>query len=327
MRPSDQTDLITPDTTKEEPAPPVALSLPVDTPPEQHKRSLGLKLFDVGLYPLITNVGVFAISVAATYLTTKGGEKDAAGKLVYGKTGEFFQKRGDWLVSKFKNMGMSEKSADMSKMVFFSFADGSLLAPVVKMFEDRREKIGKWVDSKLGTTPDDPEVYKSEPKQSWGSVLGGRAATAVTVVSTAVALDKTGLNDKLFREPGIKMGEWIKSKPNLAKKFGKLDVGEISKVSLFEGFYTSVCTAGLYFSSRFIARKFNKHEEMHKTEAVTLPAPLPVDATADAKNEQETPIVRTFAHEGLKPTRRETVGSSHVQRVENRPLEGVQIGA
>ena len=59
------------------------------------RRTPGLKLFDFLLYPVFTNIGVFGISVAATYLTTRGGDRDAAGNLIYGKTGEFFQKRGD----------------------------------------------------------------------------------------------------------------------------------------------------------------------------------------------------------------------------------------
>lgn len=330
------------------------------------KRSTGLRVFDVMLYPLITNVGVFVISVAATYLTNKGNvtnfgrqlvsEKDLlldaakqtseeltksgsqqvvqktasllpGEKLVYGKTGEFFHKRGAWLVEKFKGMGMEEKTANMSKMVFFSFADGSLLAPVVKLLEDRRERIGKWIDKKLGSEPDDPSVYKSEPKQSWLSVLGGRAATAAIVVNTAVALeakvmrntrpelikgDKMSLNDKLFHVPGIDLGNWINKNPGVKKVFGKHDAADIAKVSIFEAVYTSICTAGLYFSSRLFARKITAHKEK-KLAAQQAKDDALLPATASTSNTSSQDL-QPVEHEWTSRVQRPASG--HLAQVE-----------
>lgn len=227
-------------------------------------RTFGLRAFDAALYPGITNVGVFLTSVAATYLTNKGGLRGANGELVYGRLGEFFQKRGDWLRDKLTQTGMSHEAADTAKMVVFSFADGSLLAPVVKGFEDRREQIAHGIDRLVGTEPEDMSVYRAEPKQSWGSVLGGRLITAIPVVLTATTLEKThltfngernNLNHHLFYKPGIQLGEWIKARPQIAKHFGRHDVSDISRVTFFEAFYTSVCTAGLYLTSRFIASR------------------------------------------------------------------------
>jgi hypothetical protein len=218
-------------------------------------------------------------------------------------------------------MGMTHKSADMSKMVFFSFLDGSLMAPLVKMFEDRREKIGRWIDKKCGTTPSDQDVYKAEPKQSWTSVLGGRAATAAIVVNTAVALNKTGLNDKLFIEPGIKMGEWLKTKPKVAKAFGKYDVGELSKVSLFEAFYTSVCTAGLYFSSRLFARKLNKHKEFKELAAESnIQQPIQ-DESSDASSlnyNSQTAHSQAWATDDLRNKQRVATPKSHGEHALSR---------
>lgn len=223
------------------------------------------------LYPVINNIGVFLVSVAATYLTAKGGEKLPSGVLKYGKIGEWFQKRGDWLVKKFEGMGMTHGQADMSKMVAFSFIDGSALAPVVKVVEDHREHIAKKIDDIVdGKNKHDEEVYRAEPKQSWLSVLAGRGLTAGIVVPTAVALDKTGFNDKLFIEPGKKMGEWAAKTPKIAKIFGKLDVRELGKIGIFEAVYTSICTAGLYVSSRFIAKHSDKkqHEKEEKLKGI-----------------------------------------------------------
>jgi hypothetical protein len=198
--------------------------------------------------------------------------KDEEGNLIYGKTGQFFQERGDWLVKKFEGLGMNHNSADMAKMVFFSFADGSLIAPFVKLFEDRREKIGRAIDRTIGQEAD-AAVYAAEPKQGWLSVLGGRLATVSIVVPTAVLLDRLGLNDKLFKNPGLKVGQWIESKPELAKHFGNLDIPEVSKIGFFEFFYTSVCTFGLYVSSRFFARMGARGKE-EPTPPATTTAPL-----------------------------------------------------
>jgi len=233
-------------------------------PEKTQRRTAGLRLFDIVLYPIFTNIAVFAISVAATYLTTKGND--------HGKIGAFFQKRGDWLVKKFKGMGMTHGQADMSKMVFFSFVDGSIMAPFIKLLEDRREKIGQWFDDKLGTKPVDNGAYEAEPKHSWLSVLGGRFTTAAIVVPTAVAMDKAkvadtlnpgqkiNLNEKFFNRPGARLGEWMSKQPGIAKWFGKLDAKEIMRIAAFEIFYTTVCTAGLYFTSRRIARYTHRND-------------------------------------------------------------------
>lgn len=271
------------------PAIPARADQDVTTPftphtPKQHKRSVGLRAFDAFLYPFLNNTGVFVISVIATYLTNKGGAHPVTGELPFGKTGEFFFKRGEWLKGKFTGMGMSEKAADMSKMVFFSFADGTLLAPIVKLFEDRREKIASWIDNRLGTTPTDPAVYKAEPKQTWGSVLEGRLATSLIVVPTAVVLSKAGLNQVLFEKPGIKLGEMVAQRPKVAKLFGKLDIPEVFRVSAFEAFYTTVCTGGLYFISRLLARRHDQKIETQNEQLAlgTQPATLALEAPTPA---------------------------------------------
>ena len=267
---------------------------------EQKKtpRTPGLKIFDVLLYPIITNFAVFGLSVAATYLTNKGGMRTAEGKLVYGKVGEFFHKRGEWLKDKFNGMGMTESQADMSKMVAFSFIDGSLMAPVVKAFENRREHIGRAIDKKLGTCPDDDSAYDAEPKQSWLSVLGGRLATVAIVVPTAIALDKTGLNDRLFTQPGKRFGQYLATKPNIAKRFGALNIPELGKIGAFEAFYTSVCTTGIYFTSRMIAG-WSKKKENKQEHQITAPENTPAtpvsDNTAPVENADVNEPIRSFA--------------------------------
>lgn len=226
--------------------------LPPEAQPDK-PRTLGLKLFDFFLYPVLFNTLVFGASVGATFLTRHGDH--------YGWWGTKIKNRGDWLSGKFRDwFKMGPESAEMSKMVFFSWFDGSLLAPVVKFFEDRREVIGCWLDHKFGTKPEDLSVYDKEPKQSWLSVLTGRFTTAAVVVPTAYLLDKKGWNNTIFTKPGEKFGGWLAKKPAFARRFEPDTLKSLMGIGVFEAFYTTVCTAGLYFSSRFIARVTGKKE-------------------------------------------------------------------
>lgn len=279
------------------------------TSTHQH-RTKGLKLFDAFLYPFLTNFGVFFTSVVATYLTSHG---DKTG----GHLGKFFFKRGQWLTNQMTTkLHWSPGTADMAKMVTFSFLDGSLMAPLVKMLEDRREKFARRIDAILGTKPEDESVYAAEPKQSWLSVLGGRLGVVSIVVPTAVALDKTGLNEKLFSEPGRKTGEWIARNPDIAKPFGKLDIPGLFKTVFFEFFYTSVCTTGLYFSSRFIAKL--RRKPSNEADKNTVPAANSSDE-AQAKNpaQEETPAEGKFTRAvGRKDMTPKEKPASQVERYE-----------
>lgn len=260
-----------------------------DEPAFEHwlHRTPGLKIFDIGLYPILTNFAVFAVSVAATYLTAYG---DKTG----GKIGRWFFDRGTWFKNHAMRMGMDEKHADGMKMVAFSFLDGSIMAPAIKILEDHREEIAKSIDDTLGTRPADDSVYQAEPKQSWGSVLGGRVVTLSAVLPTAIAMGKLGMkdgkwlwnktpnnpgfssmNDMVFTNPGVELGKQIEANPNLAKHFHGLNIPVLMGVSIFEAFYTSLCTAALYVSSRFIASQRN---DVVDAQPVAPNAPLARDA-------------------------------------------------
>ena len=91
-----------------------------------HGRSKGLWILDAVLYPVVNNALVFGLSVVATYLTKRGGDLKDDGTLKYGEVGKFFNKRGVWLENQFQEKAnMSAGQADMAKMGFFSFPDGT----------------------------------------------------------------------------------------------------------------------------------------------------------------------------------------------------------
>jgi hypothetical protein len=257
------------------------------------ERSFGLKAFDVFLYPFVTNTGVFVTSVFFTYLTNRGSHFGTAGSKVR-QFGELVEKRGTWLRGKLMDMGMPEPVANNVKMVFWSFADGTLLAPVIKNFEDNRENIAQKIDQLAGTEPDDPAVYTAEPKQSWKSVLGARMLTAGIVAPTAGALNNVrfrmlgeynDLNYHLFTRPGIALGNELKENAALVRRFGKENIEEVANCTFFEAFYTSVCTAGQYYFSRWIASD-------------KKPAAMDTDHGTQPHQQIHTP-----EHEGTLPSR------------------------
>jgi hypothetical protein len=269
---------------------------PVSNPQHtKQKSTFGIKVFEGVLYPLLANTAVFAISVGFTYLTK------------HGKEGGFFRSRGEetvkWfegansikLGNPFKNnetllglknifkdknhllefktpVKLSPESADMAKMILYSFVDGSAVAVLVALAENYSIPISKWIDKKAGTQPPDDSPYEAHAKhpQTLSTIALGRLATAGIVIPTAVALDKTrfkalgnrSLNDVLFHTPGEKLGEYVNThvpqfKESIAKIWPKdlppLDLPYLGKTVLFEAFYTSVCTLGLYGSSRVLA--------------------------------------------------------------------------
>ncbi|MFZ4541798.1 MAG: hypothetical protein ACOYNL_08345 [Rickettsiales bacterium] len=267
------------------------------------KRTVGLWLVDTLIYPVVNNFGVFGISVAATYLT-KHGWPEGEGKKIHPwlkSIGNVMRARGEKLEAGFrKYLAMSESQADMSRMVFFSFFDGTFIAPFVKLLEDRREGMAQSIDSALGTKPKDESVYDAEPKQTWRSVIEGRLLTSAIVVPTAVMLDKKGLNDKWFHNPGIETGHKIYVKhPAAAKKIasflGKGKAPELFKTVYFEAFYTSVCTAGLYIISRTLARKHSPQEFTTPLPPDLPPIPAPILLTAQEPAMEAKPQAKITA--------------------------------
>jgi hypothetical protein len=292
-------------------APPLAAQASVAQPTDRTpiKRTAGMKLFDFFLYPVLTNLAVFAISVAATYHShqkapdwgiktpqwaTNLHEKYGQTPLKYATQpllatykalkGNPLKERGN-VVRGWVQPFLGEKAAAALVMLFFSFVDGTLMIPVVKLFENNRVPITQKLDKLMATTPDDPSVYKAEPKQSWASIMGGRASVFAIIMSVfygmkqpltsvpgllplldrhlgatlkklAVPFEpKDSFNDLLFHKPGRVVGNWLEKNNILGipKKFPNVKLPLLAEVSFFEFFYTSVCTAGLYGISRFYA--------------------------------------------------------------------------
>jgi len=166
------------------------VSNPVDT---SAPRTPGQKAFDLGLYPLLANIGVFALSSYVTYHS--GFNQNKA---------NWFVKRSSWFKNQLTKVPAMAENPGMARnlnMVIWSFIDGSLLSPVVAAFESKRQPISRWIDEKMGTTPEDKTVYDKEVQRNWQDVLKARAATFAFVIGTYFAL-----NAKVFPRS---MGEGV----------------------------------------------------------------------------------------------------------------------
>jgi hypothetical protein len=252
---------------------------------EKPERTFGLKAVDGLIYPIINYGGVFALSVGSLYLGKHGAEvadyfddiakNHADDKLISGVSliaswgAENFQKRSsgidNWLVD---NVGMNQQSAEVTRMVVTSFVDGCFFLPAVKWLEDRRIGLAKAIDNVAGTRPDTDAVYEAEPNKTWGDLIIGRAATAAIVVPTAVILDKVPiniggnnqpLNQYLFYDQADNVQNFLQQNiPSITEKLTEEQLNTISQNVLFEGFYTMVCSVGLWGASSFLA---NNHKE------------------------------------------------------------------
>lgn len=304
------------------------------------KRTPGLRILDNLLYTVLNNTAVFAVSVAATYITQNKNK-------TYDGFAGWLQKRGDRFVNYAMKKGMSKNSAENASMVAFSFIDGSIMAPVVKIAEDYREPLAKKIDEALGTVPNDLSVYDAEPKQSWGSMLMGRITTLGAVLPIAVTLDKIGkhstgewgikgthgkdpqfkdLNTSLFRDPGLKLGEQLQKKfPSLNTRFNNTPL--LFRTTLFEAFYTSVCTAGLYVGSRFFARKEKARSEhalqrsQHSMADDALNVSESPYTSAEQTKNQHALTVEQDSSNAVPLTRVDHI--SHANRIEQLPAHAV----
>lgn len=325
-------------------------------------RTTGMWLTDTLIYPLVTNPAVWAVSVAASYLTERGGDKvllkeiknetkeamtvfaNHEGTLIqktvqpgetigteyqrkYGWFGEQMAKRGAWLDKQYMKLNVTEKQAQMGRLATFSFLDGCLLEPVTSELEDRRTQISHGIDKVLGTEAKDKSVYDDELYRSDTSLLTGRALALSVVLPTALYLGKSrgndaqgkeipSFNDRLFNNPGLKIGERVDeilekglenhaaptvkdklyhaaaaSAQGLDKLTGtKLNKPALFKMVIFEAFYTSICTAGLYLASKIFANPMK--DEMPQTlEKLHLePKSSPKDTAQPASDKPKTRI-------------------------------------
>lgn len=242
---------------------------PLPKQEEHKKRTTGNVVFDLLVYPSIAFGAVFAFSIWMLHTTKFGNGKfrQKYDSVVEG-TAKWF---GETLF-KGQSAEALHKKADNYISVLVSFAAGTVLIAPIKILEDYRGRISHKIDKFFDSEPRDPSHYLQEPRQSWASVMGGRAITFGTVLGLATLAGKhinrgaDHVADKIAWE--------YKQHWNVrATKAQVKNVKSWSFVSAFEGFYTALCAALIYVFSRGLASKFNKEEEELAKAAKTDTAP------------------------------------------------------
>jgi hypothetical protein len=312
------------------------------------KRTFGLWAVDTLIYPVITHFGVFAVSVWASYVSnfrnkTDVNPNDSFLKRAHSHAANWMKDRTEKYYDKpLERMGFNPESeaAKTFKMVLFSFVDGCFVAPFTKLLEDRREAMAKRIDKAFGIKPEDESVYAAEPKQTWGSVLLGRAKTAAIIVPIAAALQKfsvtsapRGFDVRITEDgDGLKnlnqsflgaFGRWMqrnvmdrgarhfsaidKFQKSLTTPDGSNPGEKFSYTLAFETFYTAVCTFCLYAFSRGIARK--KDAKKHEAE----------ERLAAAHSRQDSAEAKSAPHVDVKKQAEpESVVAEKVERADWR---------
>ncbi|MBV8939281.1 MAG: carbohydrate kinase family protein [Alphaproteobacteria bacterium] len=213
-------------------------------------RTRGQKAFDFILYPLLANIGVFALSTFVTYHSNFNQNKANP-----------FVKRSSWFkdqLTKVPVLAENPKMARNLNMIVWSFLDGSLMAPVVAAFESKRQPISRWIDEKLDSVPEDASVYDKEVQRSWQDVIKARAATFALVMATYFTFNaKTfphsaqkgilaevspgsgvferetveSINGFVFDIPGKKIGGWLTRIPSVRNWAQKLSDNQLKNMA------------------------------------------------------------------------------------------------
>ena len=270
---------------------------------KQHARlkrsTFGLEVFDKVLFN-VANIGVFALSVFATYKTNLAND------------GNWLQKRTDKFI-KFLTEGKAVKSvlgknidedtARNFNMILWSFGDGIIALPFIAALKKQRATIGECIDTIFGMVPENKEVYKNQPEEGAKSVFLGRVAAFCSVMPTFFLLNSKdrkdpasfSLNDVLFKKPAT----WI-TENNVAgirtflenKQFNSKQVEGLVETGVFETFYTTLCTWVLFVVSPITARFDREQREKEEAQkpANNIAGFQRRNETAGEENTQETTV-------------------------------------
>ena len=258
------------------------------TPPAEpkktapHKKTSGELIFDRTVY---TGVGFVANEISSMII---------ADELRYGKGKKFFDKASEVAANLYKKnkadyfgkiITPKAQAANMLE-VGALLIGGTLLVVPMKWLEDRKaglvEKLNHAMDKVRGRNPNDEriklrdqevaEVIACQPKQSWTSLLIGRALAVVSnmfILSNTVFAEPRASQIKDWSEDKItkgtvKLDQMLGNKPNSAlkkmmgdpaKSFEERRFPRYARILSIETLYTLASSAVLEIASKFMAKK------------------------------------------------------------------------
>lgn len=246
-----------------------------------HQTSKGEKLFDWLVYGGIAGLGVLVATVPIAYWSKYSGGKKAF----------------EWAERRLAKSGIDPRSAHEMVMTTALMQGGNLALIPIKMAENNKAQIVSGMNKALG----EPDTYcevKSEPDQTWGSLIKSRLVAWGAVFASLKAASSM-LGHERFDAFENSFAKNVACKP-----FGfptHLPNGQetrafrMGKLTALDIFATAAAAGILYGASRVFAvpDKDNphSHHEAEKGDAPVLAAPEstePIIAHSHAQQVQET---------------------------------------
>jgi hypothetical protein len=191
----------------------------------------------------------------------------------YGKLNQPFKRFTGWIT------GKPSKEISTSLVIALMVGVGTSFLIPVKWLENRKPEIVRWINDRMNaghppTAEEKAEQDKAlqqldnEPKQTWWSLLGGRAMGLAPVFAVNYLLGEgrnTWLQDKSAHYIQKGFGA-----VGLKKMSESKTVGEYLKLGFVDSFYSAVAASGLYIYSHFInpPKKDKGSTELPSTEEI-----------------------------------------------------------
>lgn len=192
---------------------------PSQKPPQDggavHRGSTGERLFDLGVYGGLGYLANAAVSLAITrYAVQKKGTR-------LFRFGQHTQARFEQLFERFiSDPQQIQQWGRLSNDVLFLGSGGWLMVLPMKWLEDHKPELVQRIDETLGTGPQTQQerdaqqaYFDNQPRQSFLSLLGGRAFAYVATIAAALPFItettgiNAGLNHFLNKQLGPHLGE------------------------------------------------------------------------------------------------------------------------
>ncbi len=284
------------------------------------QRTWGNVIFDWGVYGSVAWAGVSAFSLATAHLAMNS--KHWAFKPIRG-TYQFF-KNGTATVLENTIMKNTPKEkvgkwAKGTALYFILGAGGSALMGIIKYMEDNRQRLAAKIDNVLGTTPPDCDLIAQEPKQTWTSVLAGRALSVIGVgYGSFVAMGPENADKISEKVGGYFTKGWMKLRP----KSDPVKVRKVMDVAAFDVLFTIITAAVTYAFSRFVAKKHGKELDAQDTLIAidrTSPTILSKDFVESLPERKHTKHIQP-KEKIAEPAK------LHTQKLEAQPADSLQLG-
>lgn len=233
-------------------APAVSIK-PAEKKETKKSRSFGNKMFDFMVWPAVQWLGVWGLSFLIANRAQSGN----------GKLNKWFTAFENWLKPRLSVMDKptakqiwgsetnSQKWATDTALFTALWMGGHVSVPIIKFFEDRRQHISSWFDKAFHKIPVDADAIRTEPKQTWTSVIKGRLSVSAMNYATFIGLGP-GRSQKVQDVIGGKATDlFMKIRPQANRE----KVRTLANLAVFDLLFTALGAAVHYSTSRIFARK------------------------------------------------------------------------